>query len=724
MTPEKETRGPAPDAHEERRKTDEPAPAERNERDERVEQGEQDEQDEGQRPQDAWSAARELRDYAPDDGPAFGGGYVAGSQYGVAGGTVHGGVTFNFGMGGGTGDTGGGSGEIPAERLDALARVFREPPRFGEALRALTDARVVVLRGGHDTGRRAAAWMLLRRAGATRPRALDPATGPAVLHRPPEKADGYVVCDLRATRGSPLTEHHLLRCREWLSSRGAHLVITVESRAAVTGDVPVVDWEPPAPSEVMTGHLLDALGGDQEAVARLLRFDAVRDFLATSRPVRQIAEFAAMAARCHRGEVSAEALARFGEEAALRRVGDWLSATGETSLREKAFLLSLAVFDAGPYPVVAELGDALYRRLRRVESPEQDPGLPVFGDSIGERLARAQAVDYSETEQTPWGPVRQRMVRFEDDRTARLLLREAWTGHPAVRAPMHAWLTDLARHGNPFVRVRAAYTVARLAEVDLSSVMHDLLRAWASSKDYRLCLQAANALTTAAVLGVPGAVRVLEEWSRDGHPRRRWTAVRAWALAGPVFPAEALDTLAGLARDDAEAGGADDPELTEAVELLLLEAHIPQVLGRLAEWVGDGPPVLRDLAAGALAAAASRWEEEREGRPGGWPLLLRHWDAAGPGTREHASALWRRVLGNRDTTQTAQARLADWVRAAADDPALETALARLLACLVDAETDRLRLAHLLRTMPDADGGPPPPVARRLLRALAPDGRAG
>ncbi|GAA1928078.1 hypothetical protein GCM10009716_39860 [Streptomyces sodiiphilus] len=713
--------------------------------------------DESERPRDAWAAAQELRDhlggafqrggtYFTGGSPDFGDHTVLGDRNVLAGGTVEGGYfTGNTIHQYGTMATPQlqESGEIPAGDLDRLARVFHAGPAFEEALRQLLADRVVVLRGGHGTGRYTAALMLLRRAVSGRIRALDPESGPATLLKDAEDADGYVLRDLPTRRSDPLRQYHLLRCGERMRKQEAFLVVTVESSAELRGVRPVT-WEPPTPAEVFAAHLRDRLTPDPEAgenaredtVTGLLDEEPVREFVSTGRPVGEIAAFAVQVDRYHHGDIGAGELRSFGEETVREQVREWLSASARDegtnlSLREKGFLIALSVCDKGPYPLTAELGDLLCRRMQSVESPEKDPGLEIFSTSLGQRLDLARATSYAESEETPWGPVLQTMIRFRDTRAAGLLIREAWDGHPAVRAPMSAWLTDLARHGNPFVRTRAGVAAAVLADQDLSSAMHGLLADWASGSDYRLSLQAANALALTASAGTPGVRRILRQWILDEHPRRRWTAVRAYALVGTHFPEETLDALEARARagdlpditalDDLEGGSSTREEfrsLVEAAELLLLSATGEQVPARLNEWCRHDSDKLRVLAYCALLSAARRRERPEED-PASRPLLLARYDEEPHGSpvRRELIRLWRHTLSDRTATRYLQDRLREWIPAAGRDPLTEAALARMLAALTVTQPDRDRLGYLLRTMPGEDGGPPPEVAGRLLRVL-------
>ncbi|MDT0267696.1 hypothetical protein RM844_15525 [Streptomyces sp. DSM 44915] len=744
-------------------------------------------------PAPAWAAARELRNYAPG---TFGGGFVAGDALGVSGGRVTGDVVLGdkIYLGADAGERLQGSGEVPPADLADLAGGYHESAAFRRALAELRRERVVVLRGEHGSGRRAAALMLLRRVGAGRVRQLAPDAGPVALVNESAAADGYLLCDLPTTRSNPLAQHHLLRCRERLRRLDAHLVVTVEN-SAVLREVAAVPWPRPDARALLVARLRPLLaakdgaapdgangaGGTageggvdraagEAAVTRLLELPQTRAFLAVAtRPAGQLAAFAAELARHHRGEVALDELAGFGQEALRDQVGGWLAEPGEQlPLRDKAFLLALALGDRGPYSTAARLGDRLYRQMNVVESPEEDPGLSIFGTSLARRLELAHATRYEENEQTRWGPVPQTMVRFQDPRTPALLLREAWTGHPAARVPLARWLTELGRDADPFVRTRAAAVVATLAQEDFASVMHELVLGWAAHRDSRLRVLAANALALTAHEGTRPVGRVLRDLGLDADQRRRWTAVRGYALAGAVDPGEALDSLEELALlvpldttpayvseataaagdaadgpgpdgDDAGAGpGSDRPRATsdgdgafrtvrhpeldhlaEAVGVLLLWVPGPVVPRRLAHWAERDSDVLRVVAWLALLNTA-RLREEPENDPASWPELLRRYadePTDGP-VRVELATLWRCVLRQRRATELAQLRLREWVLLAELVPDLEPTLGELLTRLAAGAADHDRLSYLLRTMPGEDGGPPPPVAARLLGRLA------
>ncbi|MFH9351736.1 hypothetical protein [Kitasatospora sp. NPDC017646] len=708
-------------------------------------------------PQNAYEAVQELLEHVPDSfagrnylfaggSPEFGGNLVGGDEHVVSGGQVHGDVvtghkTTVYQLGSAFGSPLHASGEVPAEELDALGKIFREGPNFHEAVHVLDEQRVLILTGRADTGRRSAALMLLRRMGARRIRNLDPDVSPAAMLVGAEPAEGYLLADYTTPRTRPLRRSDFDRLREVLAARDAYLVITTLPSDTIR-ELPSVDWRPPDPRDVLFKHVgVRRSPALAPAADELLALDPVRVFLAQNRPMRELVEFSVALATYSPGTDEPSDLAGFGHGIVQEQVGRWFG-NDELDLREKAFLISLAVFDHAPYTLAVECADQLFRRLETIRTAGQPDGIPPFGSSVGERMALARAELTEETEQTPWGPVPQRMASFLDPRTSPTLLREVWTSHPSARPAITGWLNALATDSRALVRTRVASATALLASVDLSATMSGLLGPWSGAKDFRLCLQAANSLALAYHAGATAVPRILRSWAGDDNARRRWTAIRCYALLGPLLPAQALEAFA-LAAERLSAGeldqlatrlqlGARPPApgqadrfqvlgLLEAAELLLLSAEAEQALRALVRWL-SGPAALRQLALAVFLTAAQRTEDTAVGQP-----LLLDWYARSPRpepgsvvsvtvlaapeepvpVRSLLVALWRTALEDRVYRDAALGVLRGWLIGAADQPGTTARLTELFDDLAVTERDRQRLDHLVRTV--RAGSPATPV---------------
>ncbi len=674
-----------------------------------------------EQPQNARAARRELVDHTPGfilgRSPSFGGALVGGEQSGIAGGTFHGAVSFRTQIHHHTSPDGPrhASGAVPAERLAALSATYQESPCFAPALQRLREERVLILTGAHATGRRAAATMLLHRLGTRSVRALDPGSSPLALGERLTEDTGHLACDLAISRSRPFTDAQLLALREKLTECGSHLVITTSPSALLHQDISPLPWEPPPLADTLRAHLRHLT--DEETAGTLMAQEPVRDFLDGARLIGEAAAFAPLVVGHHRGTVPASALTEFGRATVEEQVRAWFGGS-ELSLRDKSFLLSLAVFDDAPYPLAGEFADPLYVRLQQTEDPGTHPRVQVFGPSPSERLEQARGLVYEGEEATEWGPVPQAMARYANELTAPVLLTEAWTRQPSTRPALVEWVRRLADDGRALVRTRAAAASAALAHADLSSCVGLLITPWADSTSYARRLTAANSLVLTDLLGVSAVRHLLDQWCADlDRPGRRWTGIRAWALlAGlrPELAPRALAAVVGRARDP-ECEEDELQELADSAALLLTAGRASSMVHELAGLLGDGSSAVRALAAEAfLKACASLGTADAEAS------LLDRYAQQGrtsPQATRDLAALWNGTLEDADRTGEALTALRAWVLQADRQPSAETALRTLLPALTAADRGRHRVTHLLRTMPGVDGGPPPEVADRLLRLV-------
>ncbi|MFI8363001.1 hypothetical protein ACIGD1_22850 [Streptomyces sp. NPDC085612] len=668
--------------------------------------------------QEPWAARRDLDAHAPSSmGVAFRGVNHGVTAQRVIGDIITGGKVENHHYNFGGLDSGQVSGEIPADTLDRLADDFvTHGTPFGRLLERLREEHVIVLTGAPFTGRRTAALMLLHHLGATPVHALDREVKPGELSRRLASADsdaGHVLCDLEISRKHPLREAHLLALRARMRELNGYLVITTSGSPYVEDAVDLAAWDPPEPAAVLAALLPKRT--DPAQALRLLALPAVAEFLAHPLQIREVVQYAAVLARADEGEIG-----QYSQNALEQQVQEWFEeAETPVQLREKAFLIALAAFDKGPYALIAELSDALYVELRRSGGDIEQEPIPVFGTHIGKRLQNARAHRSTADEMTEWGPVTQVTAHFHDDRVAPIVLREVWTGHPAARPALIKWLDRLSVDGRPFVRTRAAATVAVLAYTDLPSAMALIVERWAGAKETRRQLTAVSALTLAHRIGAPNIPRIVDAWSMDGQaPKRCWVGVRALGLIGPERPAETLSVLQAQARhqdakrrEQSPAGAGDQQiadELPQSVALLLISPAGEPALGALLPFL-DGHPCARTLALDGFLTAGERTS------PGARPPLL---DLAvrSPSTLAGCAGLLRAALNDRTANERAEEMLRGWIRAADGVPGTVRALESLLPAVAASPRDAARLHHLLDTVQGLDGQPRPATAGRM-RAL-------
>jgi hypothetical protein len=640
-------------------------------------------------------------------------------------------------------------GPLPTAELNYLAETFAPNRRYDELCAQLTARRVLVLRGRPGTGRRTAALRMLMQVGpkASEVIALDPGTESADFADHVQPGGAYVVVDPITTQDSPLRDIHLNAIRRRLGDDG--LFVVVAAHGTVMEEVTAHDWQPLPAADITRAHLLHAIqgpaadgpAGDAAAadkLRRLLELEPTVRYLSAGPSPTEAADFARLLVEYAAGRCDDEELSRYGRRSAEEIASRWFSEdqpSGGAPLRDKAFLISLAVFDGLPYPLVAELGDLLYIRLRTVEEPDRTAGYPVFGSPPEDRLRLARAQEHDEETDTAWGRLPERIVAFQNDSLWSIALRHVWTSHPAVRKPMLAWLDTLVTDRRTFVRLRAAVASGVLAAADFGYAFDSFLNQWGSSPRPMQRQLAAWALYTAAEHGMDTAVRrLLSDWSSRHHLARRWTVARSYALLGGATAPSALRDIGRMAATEPPPDSALQSALEQALEALLQGPAAVTILERLVQWHASRSP-LRELAVAGFLRGARRRHRAVSNEATTWPSLL--WLAEHDAhARRYAVVMWRALLDSRSSRDAARDELVRWVRVAERASAkaarhraftteapfeqtdrydtvsdVEEALGRLLPLLVETQNDWDRLDFLLRRVKTPDGGQSPTAAR-------------
>ncbi|MEV8016911.1 hypothetical protein AB0O76_11290 [Streptomyces sp. NPDC086554] len=645
-------------------------------------------------------------------------------------------------------------GPLPASELLDLSETFAPNQRYGDLCAELADRRLIVLRGRPNTGRRAAALRMLVQIGSKDGEviALDPGIEPADFadHIKPDRA--HLVLDPVTDEDGPLRDIHLNAVRRRLGKHGLFILVTTHRTATV--DVEACDWVPPSPADVVRAHLSHAIrrsaadgpswGPDEiDTVQRLLELEVTVGYLSAGPSPREAAGFAQLLFEYDAGHCDETALSGYGRLSTELTASGWFgkgsASEGEVTLRDKAFLISLAVFDGSPYSLIADLGDQLYRRLLAVQEPGRPAGYEVFGASPADRLALARAREYEDETDTPWGRLPEWVVAFENSSLWSTVLRHVWTSHPAVRIPLLDWLHDLVSDRRSVVRLRAAVTAGVLAAADFGYAFDRYLNRWGSSPRPMERQLAAWALYTSAQHDMGTAVRrLLGDWSKRHDLARRWTVARTYALLGGATVMTALRDIELMATTGPEPDAPLHSALEQTLESLLQGPAAPVVLEQLVHWHRNRG-ALGELATTGFLRGARRNHCE-PGTATAWPRLL--WLADHDRrAQQQVIAMWRELLGDRAARNDAQNGLKRWVRVAERASAraaqahafegmplsegmelpeavsdVESALARLLPRLVETPNDWDRLDYLLRRLND-HGRTPSRTAVRLRAVL-------
>lgn len=595
------------------------------------------------------------------------------------------------------------SGQMPAVHLTSVLERFAKSPNHDELVRRLRANRVLVLRGSRASGRRTASIGVLAdvQQEPQPPLILDPGIPPGELVDQLRPGARHLIADFSTTTDAPLRRHHLHAIQERLEKNDGYAIITIDPHVAVEGALTEQhEWCPPAPESILNAHL-EADCPHPSARRSALELDETRSFLKTQPSPEETAGYARMLVHYVRGQRSLQDLANYSASA-VEDYAQRVFSDPDDSMREKAFLIALAVFNQLPYSTIAEAGDDLYRAFQEREDPETEAGVSIFDTSRSARLSWARAFEHDSFE-TDQGPASKRLTAFINPSMSLIVLRHVWLEHPAAREPIRRWLRELGERGADVSRVRAALAAGCLAATDFSSIMGPLLEPWAGSRPLGQRQLAAWTLFAAVQQGADDEVRrVLQRWAEGGEGRR-WTVLHTADALTDLLGKSTIPLISTIAKKPAR-----DPRLRNELERvtarLLTGPTALQALDTMVGW-SQKPGPRRDLAYRAFIKAAGKQEEHR-------PALLRHGNADQQAWTA-LIALWRAVLNDPAVRDHARLGLAGWVILAAEDESFEPDLWRLFSELAGSANERGRLDYLLRHLPAEAPEAARPVADRI-----------
>lgn len=595
------------------------------------------------------------------------------------------------------------SGQMPAAQLASILERFAEAPDHDELVDRLRTSRVLVLRGSRASGRRTASLGVLADVQQD-PQpllVLDPVIPPNELVDQLRPGARHLIADFSTTTDAPLRQYHLHAIQERLRANDGYAIITIDPHVAVDGTLTEQhEWHPPAPESILNAHL-EADCPHPSVRQPALDLDETRSYLKTQPSPEEIAGYARTLLLYIDGQRSLQDLATYSTSAVEDHAQRVFSET-DVSMREKAFLIALAVFNQLPYSTIAEVGDDLYRAFQEREDPETEAGVSIFDTSRSARLSWARAFEYDSFE-TDHDSASTRLTAFLNPSTSSIVLRHVWLEHPAAREPIRRWLRELGEIGTDVSRMRAALAAGCLAATDFSSIMGPLLEPWAGSRPLGQRQLAAWALFAAVQQGADYEVRrVLQRWAEGGEGRR-WTVLHTADALADLLGKSTIPLISTIAKKPAR-----DPRLRHELERvtarLLTGSTALQALDAMVGW-SQKPGPRRDLAYRAFIRAAGKQEEGR-------PALLSHGNADQQAWTALIT-LWRAVLNNPAARDDARLGLAGWVILAAEDESLEPDLWRLFSELAASANERARLDYLLRHLPTEAPEAARPVADRV-----------
>lgn len=393
-------------------------------------------------------------------------------------------ATFGFGFPSSPGHA---PGLVEPDEVSLLLRDFLHPDGYDVAAGKLQTKNLLVIVGEEGSGRRAAAFSLLRDLLGEHVafRSLSPANSLAQLASPGylKARSGYVILDyLGETGTTAVQDFDIRRLRAELRRHRSFLVITASSAAQQRLALKEfsVPWRPPEPL-----HLFD------HCAEHLLRPDVPEAVTAELRTrvseLRRPADVVAVASNLSEGpDAALEALRDSTKEC----VRNWFEAEPRTE--DLLPVAALAFANRLPERTFEELVVSLDTCVQNVgksngDPPEEDERPPQAAATIGQTRARwkwravgiAEAVQRTDNAEDHCRS--ERRVEFTSPRVRDLVLSnlhelygyELWY-------PLRQWLDQLSLEGSLAVREEVARGVALLARYALAEVEEKLLEVWAA----------------------------------------------------------------------------------------------------------------------------------------------------------------------------------------------------------------------------------------------------
>jgi hypothetical protein len=506
---------------------------------------------------------------------------TTGNQNGLQAGVVNGNVNFLNG-----------TGSAPdlvlrratAAEIDDVRKQFVEPPGFRDALRLLSEHRVVVL-WGRGSGRTFAARRLLIDAGCTaviemnRDRALRTADVPDLKHD-----EGYI-WDLGDSGDAPFTDWEFSDLAALVRSYCSRMVIILHRRVQLVGDAQnvAVQLTPPSAVEVALATIRRLRPEAAEPPSTLLKSEFAEELAEDDRPERA-ARAARLAIRVARGELDAPTALTELREDVRNAVTQWFSKQNGIEIPKA---LAVALLENQPFEEVMRHGRDLDQRIRTAEIPEDKKLRPrrVFATSkealLRDILAESTIRDHPRHE-----GMQEETVRFERQDWAKAVFRHVWNEFPSAREVLIDWMSDpvlLGRFGDATRRTLCAIIAEVPAHDPLGIVDHLATRPVMAQR----VLAARMLEHLADHHDLQHLVKqTLEEWAKRGTPYRKWTAAIAYSSPfGRRDIENALRQLTRIGRTDRSSP--QNAVVAGMLAMLRDKEHRERVLNEVVLWT-DG----------------------------------------------------------------------------------------------------------------------------------------
>ncbi|MQY29195.1 hypothetical protein [Nocardia aurantia] len=608
------------------------------------------------------------------------------------------------------------SGAVSTGLLAQLAGTFAAPAVFEQMCHRLRTESLVLLRAPSGWGRTATALRALDRESGAGVHKLNPDVQLRSLDIELTPDLGYLLESSGAAQMLRSSSYHLEQLSHTLAARDCRMVVVLDDTTELPAEIGrfVLDGGEPADAiRVVGAHL-------HEESTELLSDPAVRQLLAGMAqirpPARALVLLAAELAEVSAGRAVLADVVERHSAADDDRFRDWFD--NELDTETRAFVIAVAVFHRMPLNFVSAAGRTLHEFVGHAEEPdEKKRSRSIFGSPISRLLDSARAESFTADEETDYGRIPARAVRFLDERYPERVLDYVWREYHAAHHPIREWLREFGGSPDLAVCAHAGVAVGLLSASEFERARELLIEPWALSGNRHERFAAIGALQLPCLRPelAPPILNMIRAWmGRDQPLPLRTAATEALGTAiGQTMPDRSITLLRRAARST-------EASLRQAASYSLVQLFwspglTERALRELESWTRSDKYLLRDTGFRCTLDLSRYKGIDTPHSTATWPLPV--WLAEATAHRETVVTLFARLLTAPVHMPAAYDEIRRWVGIAERDHGLCGPLGSLLIDLGTAIDDPETLPYHLSAWADEPRGPRRAVAE-LLETIA------
>jgi hypothetical protein len=448
-------------------------------------------------------------------------------------------------------------GQILAEHIEKIGRVYVEPSRYSQARLRLNEYHILVLQGQANFGKQTTALHLLNELCDRDILEMNPAIADlSQVQCLPNHS--YLIDTLTPTENHPskLEPHTLKQLSRTLQQIDSYLVITIDEYWEISQallDDYVLTWnELPTCEKALEKHLRWNLKAEAPSteIQALLQTETVQDLLTNKLLPKDIDRLSELLSTVVNQELTLEeALSQFSIRV-RQQVELWFH--DHLELKQRLFFITLAVLSGSKYKAVDDASQRLFEIAQSCSNSENTSIVESVFDSPRRVFLKDVCASVEQgLENTERGRSPIEIIKLDNTAFQPEILFYAWHEYNRLRDPLLTWLYELGSHPNLDLRIKAAAAVGELSKYDFTAVLDKVLRPWANAQEPKLQKLAALSLSIPVFdsLIAPQVLGLLHSWSGlRNNPRLRFTATIAYGGIGLRFLDVAMRDLFAIAQ--------------------------------------------------------------------------------------------------------------------------------------------------------------------------------